>query len=70
MAGYVVTGEYVTLKVPSDGGPVVVGFYKGAPVPDGVSKESLDHHLSRGLIGKAEPTSEPEPTPRKTAAKA
>jgi hypothetical protein len=49
---YVVTAPYVVLTVPTTDGPQVRGFYAGAPVPDGVSEESLKHHLDNDLIAE------------------
>lgn len=50
---YVVTAPYVTLTVPTTDGPQVRGFYAGATVPNGVSDESIKHHLDNGMIAKS-----------------
>jgi hypothetical protein len=47
---YVVKGAYVTAPVTSDQGTVILGFQKGAPLPDSVPQDSIDHLLSVDLI--------------------
>lgn len=50
---YVVTAPYVTLHcVDANGAPVIVGFYKDALVPAGVTAESLKHHLDGGMVAE------------------
>lgn len=59
---YRVTAPYVTLKVrDASGGPVVVGFYAGAIVPEGVDEASLKHHLDHKLVEEVKDESPPEP---------
>lgn len=49
--GYRVVAPLVYLKVPDVAGSLVsYTFYAGAPVPDGVDKDSLQHHLDSGLV--------------------
>lgn len=53
MTDYVVTAQYVTLKVKDQaGGNVMSGFHAGAMVPKGVDKDNLQHHLDRGLVAE------------------
>lgn len=47
---YVVKGAYVTAQVSSDQGAVVLGFQRGALLPDGIDKATIDHLLSVDLI--------------------
>lgn len=51
MARYVVSAPMVYLKVPDASGAwVSLGYYAGAPVPEGIDPESLRHHLDGGMI--------------------
>jgi hypothetical protein len=47
---YVVKGAYVTAPVSGESGTVVLGFQRGAPLPDSVPKDTIDHLLSVDLI--------------------
>jgi hypothetical protein len=62
---YVVTGQYVTFKTNTTSGPAVLGFYRGAPVPDDAEEAAIKHHLMMGLIEevpeKAMPAAAPLP---------
>ena len=52
---YVVAAPLVYLKVPDVGGALVsYTFYAGAPVPENVDQDSLQHHLDSGLVLKAD----------------
>jgi hypothetical protein len=51
---YVVAAPLVYLKVPDVGGALVsYTFYAGAPVPENVDKDSLQHHLDSNLVIEA-----------------
>lgn len=80
MAKYVVTAEYVTLRTRTPDGVRQVGMYKGAPVPDDVPADQIDHHLRRSLIRAVDDEPEPPadtveqvndiaPTPARSASK-
>jgi hypothetical protein len=61
---YVVTAPYVTVRVDTDGGTRLLGYYRGATLPDGVTEASLQHHLDRDMIeeqGAAEKVLRSEP---------
>ena len=54
---YRVTAEYIMVKtaglagiIPGRGGYCVVGLYRGALLPADVPAESIEHHLSSGMI--------------------
>ncbi len=48
---YKVTADYVTARTTDrDGKPVVLGFYRGAVLPDDVTQETIDHLLDVSLI--------------------
>lgn len=57
---YVVTAPYVTMLADTVDGRRLVGLYRGAPVPDGVPEESIQHHLDSHLIA---PLAEAEAQP-------
>src|SRR6266567_604088 len=50
---YVVTAPYVTVVTSTHDGPKLLGFYAGAHLPVDVSEESIQHHLSLGMIADA-----------------
>jgi hypothetical protein len=61
---YVVTAPYVTVRVNTDQGTRLLGYYKGATLPDGVTEASIQHHLDRNMIeeqGAAEKVLQSEP---------
>lgn len=59
---YRVIGHYASFKTATANGPMLVGFHKGATVPMDATPESIQHHLSVGLIAPVgEPASSPEP---------
>jgi hypothetical protein len=60
---YRVTGEYITVVTPIPGGtPMLLGYYRNALLPEGVSDEAIKHHLSTGQIEKIEDPAEAEDT--------
>lgn len=65
---YLVTGQYVTFKTMTANGLCVLGFYRGAPVPDDAEPAAIEHHLKVGLIeevpDKAAPVAAPVPGDR------
>lgn len=66
---YRVTAPYVTLKVrDASGGPVVVGFYAGAIVPDDVDAASLKHHLNHKLVEEVAAPQPEKPAPSQARA--
>lgn len=59
---YIVTNEVVLAPMATANGPALGYLYKGAVVPDGVSQEWLDHHLSIDAVAEAgTPEAVPEP---------
>lgn len=68
MAQYVVSGAYATMRVRDENdAETLVGLYRNAPVPSGITDDSRDHLLSRGLIEKAEQSADGESKPPKVA---
>jgi hypothetical protein len=50
---YKVTAEYVTLRTNNDlGQEVLLGFYRGATLPESVNEEDLDRHVRKGMVAK------------------
>src|SRR3954470_24036047 len=47
---YVVTAPYVTVRVNTDRGTHLLGYYRGATLPDGVTEASIQHQLDRDMI--------------------
>lgn len=48
---YVVTGEYITVTTTDMVGQrVLLGYYRGALLPEDLTDEAIEHHLSTGQI--------------------
>lgn len=53
-SGYVVVADGATVLIPSNGANEVRQIFRGGPVPDGASPESIAHLLEIGFIVPAE----------------
>lgn len=64
---YKVSGAYITCKTLTNDGPMIIGLYKDAWVPEDATGEWIEHHLKNDLIvpiagtGPAVAASAPEP---------
>lgn len=49
---YIVTGEYVTMQTTNQltGEPLLLGYYRGQLLPEDITEESIEHHLSTRQI--------------------
>jgi hypothetical protein len=51
--GYVVTAPYITVRAKDDlGSDVLVGFYQGGVLPEGVNEDDLDKHVRKGMVAE------------------
>jgi len=47
---YRVTAPYITLRVHSEEGTKLLGFYKDALAPEGVDQDDIERHLRKGMV--------------------
>lgn len=53
MTVYRVTAPYATLRVPNEvGQEILVGFYEGAVLPQGINRDDLDRHIRKGMVAE------------------
>jgi hypothetical protein len=51
--GYKVTAAYVTLRVKNDlDQEVLLGYYEGAVLPEGVNEDDLQRHIRKGMVAE------------------
>lgn len=54
MSVYKVTAAYVTVRVRDEisGKDVLLGFYAGSPLPEGVNQDDLERHIRKGMVAE------------------